>query len=135
MPYLRGAACAGQLESPDLGWEQAQDQGAEIRRTGTQGKSREMRGGIQGDHAALPTRCACDRGKQGLRWEWGREGGFDSDFGLGLQSCSDPGRVRVRVRVAESPEHLESLEDQDQSSRGVQKSPKRAIGQWRRWRH
>ena len=84
MPYPREAACAGQLELPDSGWEQAQAQEVEIRRMGTQGKSREMRGGIQGDHAALPTRCACGRGKQGPQWVWGREGGFDSDFGPGL---------------------------------------------------
>lgn len=59
-----------------LGLELAPARGMEIRRMGTQRKGREMRGGNQYDHAALPTRCASDREKQGLRWAWGRGGEF-----------------------------------------------------------
>ena len=62
-----------------LGLELALVWGMEIRWMGTQRKGWEMRGGNQYNHAALPTRCASDREKQGLRWEWGR----GSEFGTG----------------------------------------------------
>lgn len=139
-PYPRGAACAGQLGLPDLGWGQAQAQaqarGVEIRRRVIQGKWREMRGGNRGDHAALPTRCASDRGKEGPQWAWGRVGDFDPGFALGLGLwCSGSGRIRVEARAAGCLEHLDSSADQDQNSRAVQKSRKQARRRWLLWRH
>jgi hypothetical protein len=132
----------GQQGSLDLEWEQVQAPGVEIRRMGTQGKLREGKNGNQGDHAALPMRCGCDRAKQDLQWAWETVGGFDPGSDLDLYWRSGLGRmgeeevvVVVVVRVAGGFEHLESLAYQDQSSREVQKSRKQGKRRWRRWQH
>lgn len=133
----------GQQGSLDLEWEQVQAPGVEIRRMGIQGKLQEGKNGNQGDHAALPMRCAYDRAKQDLQWAWGTVGGFDPGSDLDLYWRSGLGQMEEQaveegaamVRIVEGFEHLESLAYQDQSSTEVQKSRKRGKQQWRQWQH
>jgi hypothetical protein len=101
---------------------------------GKQEKSWEKRAGSRGGHVDLPMHCARDREKRGLPWVWGRVGGFDPGFGLGLYSGSGPGQIWVELGAVEgaveSLEHLGGAVERGQSLRGAQKNRKQANGQW-----
>jgi len=71
----------------------------------------------------------------GFGFEFDSDFDFDFDFDFDLYWCSGLGRMGVEEAwTAGEFEQLESLADQDQSSREVQKSRKQGTGLWRLWR-